>query len=60
MTDRVRVGNRTVELSNTDKVLFPEDGITKGNLIEYYHKVADVILPYLKDRPLNMQVFLTA
>ncbi|TDO52945.1 hypothetical protein EV651_117135 [Kribbella sp. VKM Ac-2571] len=35
----MKVGRRTVNLSNTDKVLFPDDGVTKGDLIEYYETV---------------------
>lgn len=50
-------GPYSVELSNTDKVLFPDSGITKGDLIDYYSKVADVMLPHLKDRPLTLQRF---
>ncbi len=38
-------------LTNLDKVYFPDDGYTKGDVIEYYRKVAPYILPYLKDRP---------
>ena len=38
-----------------DKVLFPDDGITKGDLVDYYAEVADVMLPHLKDRPLTLQ-----
>jgi bifunctional non-homologous end joining protein LigD len=44
----------TVELSNTGKVFFPGDGITKGDLIEYYREVADRMLPYLAGRPVSM------
>lgn len=43
-----------VELSNTGKVLFPDDGVTKGDLIAYYRDVADVMVPYLRERPLAM------
>ncbi len=39
------------KLTNLDKVFWPEEGITKGDLIEYYRSIADIILPYLKDRP---------
>jgi bifunctional non-homologous end joining protein LigD len=53
----MKVGSHTVELSNSDKVLFPEDGITKGDLIDYYHRMADRILPYLQDRPIMLQRF---
>jgi bifunctional non-homologous end joining protein LigD len=45
----------TVELSSADRVLFPEDGITKGDLFEYYRQVAPVIVPHLKDRPFTMK-----
>jgi bifunctional non-homologous end joining protein LigD len=38
-------------LTNLDKVYFPKEGITKGDIINYYDKIADIILPYLKDRP---------
>lgn len=40
-----------VELTNQKKIFFPEDKITKGDLIEYYDSVSDYILPHLKDRP---------
>jgi bifunctional non-homologous end joining protein LigD len=54
---RVRVGGRAVAVSSLDKVLFPEDGITKGELIEYYAAVAPHMLPHLKDRPVNLERF---
>lgn len=43
---------RTTEPTNTDKVFWPEEGYTKGDLIAYYEAVADHLLPYLEDRPL--------
>jgi bifunctional non-homologous end joining protein LigD len=53
MTDKqkIRVGNRTVELSNLDKVFYPETGFSKGDVIAYYRAIAPVVLPYLKDAP---------
>ncbi|GIW51440.1 MAG: ATP-dependent DNA ligase [Gemmatimonadales bacterium] len=42
----------TVPVSNADKVFWPEDGYTKGDLIAYYRSVAQWLLPYLEDRPL--------
>ena len=42
---------RLVKVSNPRKVYWPEDGITKGQLIEYYEQISDVMLPCLKDRP---------
>jgi bifunctional non-homologous end joining protein LigD len=52
--DHVTASGVTVKLTNTGKVLFPDDGITKGEVIEYYGQVADWILPYLRDRPIAM------
>lgn len=46
-----------VEVTNADRVLFPKDGITKGDLVDYYRRVADAMLPHLRDRPLSMQRF---
>src|SRR3954447_23135724 len=43
-----------VALSNPDKVLFPEDGITKAELRAYYEAVADVMVPHTRDRPMNL------
>ncbi len=44
-----------VKLSSADRVLFPGEGITKGDLFEYYDKVADAIVPHLRDRPFTMK-----
>jgi bifunctional non-homologous end joining protein LigD len=46
---------KTVNLSSADRVLFPEDGVTKGDLFEYYRAVAPAILPHLRDRPFTMK-----
>jgi len=51
----VRTCDREVRLSNLDKVFWPEEGYTKGDLLAYYHSVAPYILPYLRDRPLTMK-----
>lgn len=51
----VRVGDRTLSLSNLDKVLWPRDGYTKGDLIEYYRSVARVLVPHLRKIPLTLQ-----
>ncbi|MEU2735950.1 hypothetical protein ABZ656_11070 [Streptomyces sp. NPDC007095] len=53
--DEIRVGDRKVALSNPDKELFPDDGITKAELIDYYRTVARPMLSHLKDRPLGME-----
>ena len=52
--DRIRKGSRELKLSNLDKVFFPKEGITKGDLLEYYRAVAPVLVPHLKDRPFTM------
>jgi bifunctional non-homologous end joining protein LigD len=44
-----------VTLSSPDRVLFPDDGITKGDLFDYYDRVADWIVPHLRDRPFTMK-----
>jgi bifunctional non-homologous end joining protein LigD len=44
-----------VKLSSADRVLFPDDGITKGDLFDYYGRVADVIVPHLAQRPFTMK-----
>src|SRR5881409_2877606 len=46
---------KTVNLSSPERVLFPEDGITKGDLFEYYGEVAPVIVPHLQNRPFTMK-----
>lgn len=50
----MKIGNYDIELKNGDKIFFPESEITKGDLIDYYEKASDFILPYLTDRPLSL------
>jgi bifunctional non-homologous end joining protein LigD len=45
------IGGNKLELTNLDKVFWPEEGYTKGDVIDYYRKVAASMLPHLKDRP---------
>jgi bifunctional non-homologous end joining protein LigD len=54
-TEGVEIEGRRLELSNLDKVLYPETGFTKAQLIDYYVRVAPVLLPHLKGRPLTMK-----
>ncbi len=51
----MKVGSQTLSVSNVDKVLWPRDGYTKGDLIDYYKTVAPWMLPHLKDRPLTLE-----
>src|SRR6266545_562063 len=55
MPDRllVHVEDRQLELSNLDKVLYPAAGFTKGEVVDYYTRIAPVLLPHLRDRPLT-------
>src|SRR5208337_1946917 len=51
----VDVDGRRLKLTNLNKVLFPNDGYTKRDLISYYDSVAPWVLPHLKDRPLSLK-----
>src|SRR5262245_1409171 len=53
--DVIRRGKRELRLSNLDKVFWPEEGITKGDLIDYYRRVAHVLVPHLRNRPFTMR-----
>lgn len=50
----VQIGKRQVELSNLEKVLFPEDGVLKAEIIEYYLKLAPTLLNHVKGRALTV------
>jgi bifunctional non-homologous end joining protein LigD len=52
--DRITKGSRELKLSNLDKVFFPKEGITKGDLIAYYRAIAPVLVPHLENRPFTM------
>jgi bifunctional non-homologous end joining protein LigD len=51
----VEIDGKTLSLSNLDKVLYPEAGFTKGHVIEYYTRVAPVLLPHLRGRHLTLK-----
>ncbi|HVA25461.1 MAG TPA: non-homologous end-joining DNA ligase [Chloroflexota bacterium] len=53
----LEVDGREVEVTNLDKVLFPADGFTKGDLIDYYVRIAPWLLPYIADRPMSMHPY---
>ena len=57
MSEKVRadVGGRQLELSNLDKVLYPATGFTKAQVIDYYTRVAAVMLPHLEGRPVTLK-----
>jgi bifunctional non-homologous end joining protein LigD len=49
------VEDRKIQVSNLDKVLYPKAGFAKGQVIDYYIRIAPVLLPHLRDRPLTMK-----
>jgi bifunctional non-homologous end joining protein LigD len=51
----IRKGRRELRLTNLDKPFWPEEGITKGDLLAYYRDVAEVLVPHLRDRPFTMK-----
>src|ERR1044072_1849899 len=55
IADVIRKGKRTLRLSNLDKPFWPDEGITKGDLLAFYRDVAPVLLPHLRDRPFTMR-----
>lgn len=56
-SDSVKLDGHEIALSSLDKVYFPECDITKGDLVDYYRRIAELTLPYYRDRPLSMQRF---
>ena len=53
----IRVGRRVIKTSSEDRVLFPRDGITKGEIVEYYRAIAPFMIPHVRKRRLTMQRF---
>lgn len=47
--------SRTIDVSSVDRVLFPDAGITKGDLIEYYARIAETLLPHIRGRPIAVK-----
>ncbi|MVZ67431.1 DNA ligase D [Sphingobacterium sp. DK4209] len=55
--ESITIGNKTVQLTNLDKVYWPQDNYIKGQMIAYYEEMADHMLPYLKDKPISLHRF---
>jgi len=53
----VQIGSRTLKLSNLDKVLYPDVGLTKAGVVDYYARIAPTMLPHLHERPLTLVRF---
>lgn len=52
-----KVGARSVSVSNLEKVYWPEDGLTKGDMLRYYQDMAPIMLSYFKNRPVTLRVY---
>ena len=55
MDEQIRIGRRTVRVTHPERVLFPRDGVTKGDVARYYLEIGDVIVPHLRDRPFTLK-----
>jgi bifunctional non-homologous end joining protein LigD len=53
--ETITVGGHKLEVSNLDKVFYPETGFSKGDIIDYYRSISPVLLPYLKSRPVTLK-----
>ena len=53
----MRIDGHTIDLSNLDKVFFPDAGLTKGDVIDYYEQVAEIMIPHMQRYGVNMQRF---
>jgi bifunctional non-homologous end joining protein LigD len=53
--NEIRRGKRVLKLSNLDKPFWPDEGITKADLVSYYREVAPVLVPHLRERPFTMK-----
>jgi bifunctional non-homologous end joining protein LigD len=51
----VEIEGRQLKLTNLDKVLYPAAGFTKGQIIDYYARIAPVLVPHLKNKPLTLK-----
>src|SRR5215472_13268259 len=52
---RVEIDGRELSLTHLDKIFYPETGFTKGQVIDYYARIAPILLPHLKDRPVTLK-----
>jgi len=56
-TQVIEIGGQVLELTHLNKFYWPQDGVTKRDMLNYYHEVSPFILPYLKDRPQSLNRF---
>ena len=52
-----QLGSKTLRVSHLEKLYWPQAGVTKGEMLQYYRQVAPVLLPYFKDRPVTLRLF---
>src|SRR5947199_5283523 len=57
MTENLTVGPREVRITHADRAVFPDAKLTKLDLARHYERVAPLMLPYVKDRPLALQAY---
>ncbi|MFW5942030.1 MAG: non-homologous end-joining DNA ligase [Chloroflexota bacterium] len=57
MSHEIAVGSHTIQLSSLERVLFPDPGLTKADVIDYYRRMGPVMLPHMEGRPLTMHRF---
>lgn len=53
----MKINRKNIEISNPDKIIFPGGNITKKELVNYYEKIADFMLPHMENRPIMMRRF---
>lgn len=53
----VTIAGREVEISKTEKLFYPDDSLTKGDVVEHFQRVAEVMVPHLRGRPLTLRRF---
>lgn len=55
--EKMKIGKFSVDISHRDKIFFPNSKYSKGDLIDYYAKISEIMIPYMKDRPISMLRF---
>jgi bifunctional non-homologous end joining protein LigD len=55
MSDVMKVGGHEIKVTHDDRIVFPDDGVTKLEMVEHYARVASVMVPHLRGRPVSMQ-----
>jgi bifunctional non-homologous end joining protein LigD len=55
MAQKIEIDGHEIALSNTDKILFPKAKVSKGDLIDYYQRIAPTMLPHIAARPLSLE-----